>query len=140
MKSGDSIDRVAARAGEMRHAHVFVPRLIYQRKPLNELIVIRIAYPQIVQKPAIDLVDDLQMARQKPGEQRQRPPLQRFGKERVVGVAAGLLRDGPGLIPPHRVLVHEQSHQLGDRDRGMRIVQLRGPIRMELLKRLAAHQ
>src|SRR5215472_8113410 len=138
MKSGDSIDGVAARAGEMRHAHVFAPRFVYQRKPPHELMVIGIAYPQIIQKPAIDLEDDLQMARQQAREQRQRPSFKGFGKKRVVRVSAGLLRDTPGLIPVHAVLIHKQPHQFGDGDGGMRVVQLNGPVRMELTQWLAA--
>src|SRR5262249_9672854 len=62
MESGDTVDRVAAHAGEMGHAYVSASRFINQRKPSNELIVVRIALPDVIEKAAIDLVDDLQMA------------------------------------------------------------------------------
>ena len=68
-----------------------------------------------------------------------RPSLKGFGKKRVVRVATGLLGDIPRFIPLHRVLVHEEAHQLGNGNGGMRVIQLRGPIRMKLVERLAAH-
>ena len=70
MEGRDAIDRVAAHAGKMRHAYIFASRFINQRKPPKELIIIRIAQPKIVQEAAIDLVNDLQMARQQLGKQR----------------------------------------------------------------------
>ena len=42
--------------------------------------------PHLVQEAAIDLVDDLELARQQLAEQRQRPGLERLGQQRVVGV------------------------------------------------------
>ena len=80
MEDGDPIDRMTPHARKVRHADVFISRIINQRKPPKQLIVIRIAHPEIVQEAAIDLVDDFHMARQQPGKQRQRPSLQRFGE------------------------------------------------------------
>ena len=54
----------------MRHPYVFVSRFINQRNPAEELIVTRIAQPEIVKEAAIDLVDDLDVAWQQLGEQR----------------------------------------------------------------------
>ena len=53
----------------------------------------------LVEEPAVDLVDDLEMARQQRAEQRHRPFLERLGEQRVVRVAAGLLRDRPRPPP-----------------------------------------
>jgi hypothetical protein len=80
MEDGDSIDRMAPHARKVRHADMFISRFINQRKPPKQLIVVRITHPKIVQEAAIDLIDDLQMARQQLGKQRQRPSLQRFGE------------------------------------------------------------
>ena len=43
-RAGDAIDRMAAHAGEVRHAHVFVSRFVDQRQPPKQLIVTRIAH------------------------------------------------------------------------------------------------
>ena len=58
----------------------------------------------------------------------------------MVRVAAGPLRDRPRLVPVQRVVVHEKAHQLGDRDRRMRVVELNGPVLRELVEPLAPHQ
>ena len=48
----------------------FSPASSISESRSKELIVTRIAQPEIVQEATIDLVDDLQMARQQSGEQR----------------------------------------------------------------------
>src|SRR6516225_2605168 len=122
---------MATHAREMRHTYVFVFGFLYQRESAKKLIGVRKAQPEIVEEAAIDLVDDLEMPRQQPSKQWQRPSFQRLGKERMVRVSAGLLRDSPGLIPLHCVLVHEEPHQFGDGDGRMHVVQLCSPIQMQ---------
>jgi hypothetical protein len=56
------------------------------------------------------------VAREEGAEERDRPFLERFREQRVIGVGARALRDGPCGIPIHAVVVDEQAHQLGDRD------------------------
>ena len=109
------------------------PGFVDQREAPEKLVVAGITLTHVVQEAAVDLVDDLEVPRQELAEERQRPLLERLGQQRVVRVAAGSLRDCPGLIPVHRVLVHEEPHQLGDGDGRMRVVQLRGPVRVETL-------
>ncbi len=77
-----------------------------------------------IEEARVDLVDDLQMARQQPLHQRDRPLLQRLRQQRVIGVAERALGDRPGALPGQRRLVDEQAHQLGHGQRGMRVVQL----------------
>ncbi len=72
----------------------------------------------------VEQVDDLHVARQQPLQQRHRPALQRLRQQGVVGVAERAGGDLPGLIPFQRVVVDQQAHQLGDRDRRMGVVQL----------------
>ena len=55
---------------------------------------------------------------------RDRPLLERLGEDRVVRVAGRAARDVPGLVPLHALLVHEHAHELGDHERGMRLVQV----------------
>ena len=73
-------------------------------------------------------------------EHRERPLLERFGEERVVRVRARRLRDPPGVVPLHEVLVDEQPHQLRDGNRRVGVVELSGPVRIELVEPLAAAQ
>ena len=72
----------------------------------------------------VDLVDDLELARQQLLKVVQRPLLKRLGKQRVVGVGQGASRQIPGLIPPQLRVVEQDAHQFGDREGGMRIVEL----------------
>ncbi len=136
----DPVDRVAADARQVRHAHALVPGLVDDREPPRQLIVAGMTLPHVIEEATVDLVNDLEMAWQHHAEQRQRPFLERFGKQGVVRVAARPFRDAPRGIPVQLVLVHEQPHQLGDRDRRVRVVQLCGPAGVELVERLPAQQ
>ncbi len=62
-----------------------------------------------------------------------RPPLQRLRQQRVIGVGERPAGDAPRVGPRQDVLVDQQPHELGDGDRGMRIVQLHRELLMELL-------
>ena len=72
------------------------------------------------------------MPRQKTLEERYRPGFQGFRQQRVVGVAADSTRHLPGTAPTDVVLIDEQAHELDDRERRMRIVQLDGNGTIEL--------
>ena len=78
----------------------------------------------VVQVTTVDLVDDLQVARDQYLEQLDRPALQRLGKQRVIGVGQCANGKSPGLIPRQARLIQQQAHQLGDRQRRMRVVHL----------------
>ena len=62
-------------------------------------VVAGVARADFVEKAAIDLEDDLQVPRQQRAEERERPLLQRFGQQRVIGVGAACLRDRPRPRP-----------------------------------------
>src|SRR4030095_336357 len=64
MERRDAIDRVAADAGEMRHAHIPFSGFIDQRQAPEYFVVAWITRAHAVEEVAIDLVDDLQVARQ----------------------------------------------------------------------------
>ena len=53
--------------------------------------------PSYLQVPPVDLVDDLQVSRQEVFEEVDRPALESFRQDSVVGVGAGLNHDVPGL-------------------------------------------
>ena len=64
------------------------------------------------------------MPRQQPLEQLDRPGLQRFGQQRVVGVGQRRDRDLPGFVPAEIVQVDQDAHQLGDGEARMGVVEL----------------
>ncbi len=65
-----------------------------------------------------------------------RPFLQCFGQQRVVCVREGPLRNIPCLVPSEVLLVQQDTHQLRDGERRMRIIQLDGePCRAECSNR-----
>src|SRR5229473_71671 len=78
----------------------------------------------------VDQVDDLQMPRQNPLEHRHRPAFERLGQQRVVRVPAGVDGDLPGVVPRDVVEIDENSHQLGDYDARVCVIELDGgPLR-----------
>ncbi len=132
---------MAADAGEVRHPHVTLPVLVDQGHARVQFVLAGKTLAQSRHELCVDLVDDLEVARQHAAEQRQRPALQRFRQQCVVGVAEAALRDIPGRVPLQCVHVDEQAHQFGDRDRRMGVVQLHREFLVEARQRqvLGAH-
>ena len=50
MEGGHAVDRMAAHASKVSHAYISVSRFIDQRKSPKQLVIIRIAQPEIVQE------------------------------------------------------------------------------------------
>ena len=88
----------------------------------------------LFEKSAVDLEDDLQMARQHVLQQIDGPLLERLGHERVIGVSAGGIGDLPGAIPVEIVLVHQHAHQLGDGEGRVRVIELDGDLVRKLIE------
>src|SRR5262249_19228273 len=88
----------------------------------------------VVKKPPVDLVDDLEVTRQNLPEELYGPCLECFGQQRVVRVRDRAARDVPGVVPAQTMDVDEQAHQLGDRDRRMRVVELNGDLVRQLVE------
>ena len=128
---GDAVDRVAADAGEMRHAHVAWPAFVDEREPRESRVVAGKSGAHFVEEAAVDLEDDLEMPRKQRAEEIDRPLLQRLGEQRVIRVGEGRASHRPRFVPAERVFVHEQAHQLRDGDRGVRVVELHGPFFVE---------
>src|ERR1700677_1558173 len=66
------------------------------------------------------------MPRQQTFDEGHRPRLQRLRQQRMIGVSEYPGGDRPALGPTEIVFVDEQTHELRDRQRGMRVVQLNG--------------
>ena len=70
-------------------------------------------------------------------EERDRPLLQCFREDCVVGVVDACARDLPCLPPLDAPLVHEDAHHLRDDKRGVRVVELDGDLFGQSLDRAA---
>jgi len=121
---GNAIDLVAADDGQVRHADALAPGLIDQRHALPQGGIAGVVVHHVLEEAVVDLVDDLQVARQHALEQRHRPGFQRLGHQRVVGVGEGARDDVPGARPLVAVVVDQDAHQFGHGDRGMGVVEL----------------
>ncbi len=120
----DAVDLVAADDGQISHAHTALAALVDEREPRQEAAIARTELRCGFEELGIDAEDDFQVTRQHVLHQRYRPGFQRLRHEGVVGVREGLPADFPGRCPGHRVLVAQQSHQLGHADRRVRVVQV----------------
>jgi hypothetical protein len=49
----------------------------------------------------------------------------------VIRVGERRARDRPRLVPVESVLIDKKPHQLGDRDRRVRVIELHGPFFMK---------
>ncbi len=119
-----AVDAMRTDDGEVCHAHAPVVALVEERHPLYPCLVARMAVAHVGEKAPVDLVDDLEVARQHRLEQTHRPRLQRLRHQGVVGVGKNARDEVPGAVPIEFVHVHEQAHELGDGDRGMGVVEL----------------
>ena len=124
MHRRDAVDAVRADEGELAHADAAAALLVDQRDRGAEIDVAGGARFGQRQMLDVDAVDDLEMARQQPLEQLDRPGLQRFRQQRVVGVGERGDGDLPGLVPAEIVQVDEDAHQLGDGEARMGVVEL----------------
>ena len=95
----DAVDRVAADAREMRHAHVAWPVFIDEREPREARVVAGKSGAHFVEEATVDLEDDLEMPRQQRAEEIDRPLLQRLGQQRVIRVGERRARHLPTLRP-----------------------------------------
>ena len=123
---GDTIHLVAAHDRQVGHAHPALAALVDEAQAALKLHVARPQCLRHHQKFMVDAEDDFQVARQHMLHQRHRPGFQRFGHQRVVGVAEGVAGDFPGRCPGEPMLVHQQAHQLGHADGGVGVVQVDG--------------
>src|SRR5215472_7523130 len=114
MQLRHSVDRMAAHNGEMRHSHLRIESIFYYRYTTSEVRIRRTNGNRLGNETAIDFVDDFEMTRDDPLEQRNRPPLQGLRHQGVVSVSDGGACSFPCNGPWHLVLIHEQSHQFRD--------------------------
>ena len=109
---------------QMRHAHALVTIFADDGHALEQLGITWAPVRDRTQKALVDFINDQQVARQYALEQKYRPGFQSLGKQRVVGVSEGARGEIPGFVPFKAMLVDQDTHQLGNRDGRVRVVQL----------------
>ena len=77
-----------------------------------------------VEQPAIDFKNDLEVARYQHLKPLDRPFLECFRQQRVIGISQRSSRQVPGVVPSELCLVEQNPHQLGHSYRRMRVVKL----------------
>ena len=82
-----------------------------------------------------DLLNDLPHAGQQGLHQLLGPALQRLGKHRVVRVSDGVRRNVPRRVPVEARIIHQDAHELGDDERGVRVVDLNDILFVEVRRR-----
>ena len=91
-----------------------------------------LAEPDVL--PPIDFLDDHIDARNEGLHVVDRPFLEGFGHDRVIGIGEKLGDDLPGLVPAITIFVHHKPHGLGDREDWVGVIQLDDIGIRELLK------
>jgi hypothetical protein len=122
----DAVDGVRADDAEVSHVDSFLAVLLDQRHAAQPVHVTGELLLDLLQEQVVDVVDDLHVPGKDVLQHGARPALKRLRQHRVVCVGARALGDVPGLVPRQTLHVHKDAHQLGHRQRGMRVVQLDG--------------
>jgi hypothetical protein len=121
---GHAVGAVRAGDGQVGHPHLRLLALLDQAHPTDSVVIAGKPGAHVIEEPAIDLEDDLQVAGRHHLEIGQRPFLQGLGQQRVVGIGQRPARDVPRLIPSQVCLIEQEPHQFGHGHGGVRVVEL----------------
>ena len=119
MQRRNAVDREGTHNGEVCHAHLPVR---HNRQFRDALKVPGKVVPELFAVAFIDFADNHHHARHMRLHQVGRPAFQRLRHDGMVRIGNRLRNDVPRSIPAHALLIHEDTHQFRDRQRGMRVV------------------
>ena len=122
---GDTVHFMRADDGQPGHAHAAAAFFVNDGDAADE-VVIHALFAQFAQEVFVDFEDELQVARQDAADHFYRPAFQRFAHQGVVGVGEDFLTGRPGVVPLDGVFVDQDTHQFGDSEHGVGIVQVDG--------------
>ena len=122
VKLGDAVDLVRPDDGEVRHAHALGRALLDEAHAREARAVVGEPALHVLEEVEVDLVDELEVAREEPADELYRPLLQRLNHDGMVSVRECALDDRPGDVPVLAFLVDEDAHELGDGDRRVGVV------------------
>ncbi len=86
MNRRDAIGAVGADDGEVGHAYLLSRPFFNQAHADHEVVVSRMAGTDVIEEPAIDLVDNLELARKGGLKKFDGPAFEGLGKQGVIGV------------------------------------------------------
>ena len=121
---GNAVDARGADDRKVGHTHIALAVLVDQRHAGQAVLIAGVDAGDLAEEAPVDLVDDLEVTREQALHHRHGPLLERLGEDRVVRVARRAAREVPGRIPVNALLVDEDAHELGDDERGVRLVQV----------------
>ena len=90
--------------------------------------------PRLGAEALVDLLENGVDAGELEAEEILVPGLERLGHDGVVGVGDGTGDDIPGLLPGEEIIVHQNAHQLGNAERGMRVVDVNGDLLVQIVQ------
>ena len=122
VKSGNTVDAVAGRNTKVRHTD----NTVCNNGKLVYLSGVAGCAPDISTIAVVDFLDNLINSREKRSEKILGPTFKRFFHDRVVGVSHRFGDDLPGVVPFVAALVKQNTHQLRNGKRGMRVVDVNG--------------
>ncbi len=133
----DTVDGVRAHNAQVGHVDTLDAVLLNQRHASHLVVVAGEASLDVLQVSEVYLVDDLQVTGQESAQAAHGPSLQGLLHERVVGVGARAHRDVPRLLPGQALVVDQDTHELRDGERRMRVVELNGHLVREVAEVVA---
>mmetsp|Transcript_9957 Transcript_9957/g.31637 ORF Transcript_9957/g.31637 Transcript_9957/m.31637 type:complete len:620 (-) Transcript_9957:59-1918(-) len=122
-----AVDVVRADDGDVAHPYLLVAALALHlpyHRHVHAMCAVAPLRPDLLEEEVVHEEHDLEVPGQEVAEEGLRPLLESLGHHRVVGVVEDLLRQPPGVRRLQALHVDEQAHQLGDRDRRVRVVEL----------------
>ena len=130
VEGGDAVDGVGRVAGDPGHAH----GVARDGGHVVDGALVEATLGHVDAEAAVDLAHDLGDAREQAVEDVNIPGLESLGQNRVVRVGEGLGDDRPGLFPAEAVLIHEDTHELGDGEDRVGVIELDGVVLGEAIQ------
>src|SRR3954463_13422925 len=124
MDSRDTIRAVRTDNGQIGHPNFAPGVLVHQAHSLKAPVIPRKTTAHLIEQPAVDFIDNLEMPGKYDLKPPERPLLQCLRQERVIRVSKGVFRNRPRLIPSKPRLIEQNAHQLWYSHRRMCVVQL----------------
>ena len=133
MQLGHAVDFMADDNRQPRHTHPAPIGFINDRGTAEQRGIVGILLLQRLEEVIVNLENNLQMARQDFPQHIDRPGLQRFAHQRMVGIGEDLTGHLEGFIPAKFVLIDQQTHQLRDRQHRVGVIEVNGDFRRQIV-------
>src|SRR5439155_20904266 len=114
MNRRDTVSAMRADDRQIRHAKLALRAFLDEADALDASLVAEEAVPNRIEEAPVDLQDNLQLTRQHDLKPCERPFLQSFGEQSVIGVRQRFLCKVPSFVPTEVRFVEQNPHQLRD--------------------------